>query len=207
MGRPDYTRASGAARGATVSDRMKVLVVALSLALLAACSKPAAPSPPSEPAKAAAPAPPSADEAKTLIATSAEFSEYEFTNAAATLPQQQSAMNEPARQLAADLRKAGWIRFDGSGTVVLADKAKNDPRILVRQNGFIDFVPLAKKELTSVTAVRGADVDFDWKWVPNELGSAIRSGAVHDRYAAPQHATATLIRDGTAWSILRIRPR
>ena len=186
---------------------MKV-ALAVSLALLASCSKPAVPPPPpAAPAKAAAPAPPSADEAKTLIASSAEFSEYEFTNAATTLPLQKSGMNAPAQQLASELRKAGWIRFDGSGAVVLADKAQHDPRILVRPNGFVDFVPLAKKELTAVTAVRGTDVDFDWRWIPNDLGAAITSGAVHDRYAAPQHATATLIHDGTSWSVLRIQAR
>lgn len=189
---------------------MKLPLAALALVLLAACShEPSAPPPASSnaEAKAAAPAPPSAEEAKALIANSAEFSEYEFTNAATTLPLQKSAMNAPGQQLAAELKAAGWIRIEGSGAVVLTDKAKKDPRILVRPNGFVDLVPLAKKELTNVTAVRGADVDFDWKWIPNDLGAAIRSGAVHDRYAAPQHATATLIHDGAAWSVLRIVPR
>ena len=68
-------------------------------------------------------------------------------------------------------------------------------------------MPLARKELTTVTAVRGTDVDFDWRWLPNDLGAAIRTGAVHDRYAAPQRATATLIYDGSSWSVLRIRAR
>lgn len=77
----------------------------------------------------------------------------------------------------------------------------------MRPNGFVDLVPLAKKELTNVTAVRGTNVDFDWKWIPNDLGAAIRSGAVHDRYAAPQHATATLLHDGTSWTVLRITAR
>lgn len=186
---------------------MKVSVLAIALATFASCSKPATPARrPAAPVKAA-PALPSAEEAKTLIANSAEFSEYEFTNAAATLPLQKSAMNAPAAQLAADLKSAGWIRFDGAGNVVLTEKAKKDPRILVRPNGFADLVPLARKELTAVTAVSGAEVDFDWRWIPNELGSAIRSGAVHDRYTAPQRATATLLHDGTSWSVLRIRPR
>jgi hypothetical protein len=186
---------------------MKTLVPLLALALLASCSKPAPPAAPAAPAKAAAPVPPTTDEAKTLIANSAEFSEYEFTNAAATLPLQKSAMNAPAQQLAADLKSAGWIRFDGAGNVLLTEKAKKDPRILVRPNGFVDLVPLARKELTNVTAVRGTDVDFDWRWIPNELGAAIQSGAVHDRYAAPQRATATLLHDGTSWSVLRIVAR
>jgi hypothetical protein len=186
---------------------MKVLVPLLALALLASCSKNAPPPPPAASAEAAAPAPPAADAAKTLIASSPEFSEYEFTNAAATLPLQRSAMNAPAQQLAADLKSAGWIRFDDSGAVVLTEKARKDRRILVRPNGFMDLVPLARKELTTVTAVRGTNIDFDWRWIPNDLGAAIKSGAVHDRYAAPQHATATLIHDGTAWAVQRITAR
>src|SRR5688572_14827016 len=67
-----------------------------------------------------APPPPSSADAQKIIAESPVFSEYEFTNAAYTLPMQRSAMNEPARMAANDLRKAGWISFDGSGAVNLA---------------------------------------------------------------------------------------
>lgn len=156
-----------------------------------------------------APAPPTPADAQRIIADSPVFSEYEFTNAAYSLPMQRSAMNEPARTAANDLRKAGWISFDGSGAVILAAKSKQDKRFLVRPNGFLDIVPLARKELGEVTAVRqgaeGIDADFTWKWIPNEVGQAFRSGAVHDRYAAPQKATATLIHDGTSWTVLRIK--
>jgi hypothetical protein len=185
------------------------IIAALVCALLAAaCPHPEAPAP--KPAAAApkpAPAPPTADEAKQLLAGSPEFSEYEFTNAATTLPLQKSAMNEPARKAVADLAAAGWLHLDGSGAVVFSDKAKHDPRVLVRPNGFVDLVPLAKKELTAVTAVRGPAVDFDWRWIPNDLGASLKSGPVHDRYAAAQHATATLVHDGAAWTVLRIEPR
>ena len=150
---------------------------------------------------------PSVEEARTLIASSSDFSEYEFTNASYSLPMQRSMMNEPAQKAADDLRRAGWIGFDGEGNVTLTAKAKGDKRWLVRQNGFVDIVPLAKKELTSFSAVRedpeGAAADFDWKWIPNEIGDAFQK----ERYAAPQKATATLIHDGTSWTILRIRPR
>lgn len=153
---------------------------------------------------------PSVDEARALIAGSSDFSEYEFTNASYSLPMQRSLMNEPARTAAADLRRAGWIGLDGAGNVTLTTRAKSDKRWLVRQNGFVDIVPLAKKELNEVTEVRadpeGAAVDFNWKWIPNEIGLAFRSGALKERYETPQQATATLIHDGTAWTILRIRP-
>jgi hypothetical protein len=59
-----------------------------------------------------------------------------------------------------------------------------------------------------VTAVRQhpdgtVTVDFAWKWIANEVGSAFRTGLVHDRYATPQDGRATLMWDGTAWTILK----
>lgn len=190
---------------------MKNLLFAL--ALLTACSheatQPTATS--TSPAAPAKPAPPSVAEARDVLASAPDVDEYEFTNAAYSLPQDRTAMNEPALAAAKDLAKAGWISFDGSGKVVLSEKAKSDKRWLVRPNGFIDIVPLAKKELGQVTAVRpsadGADADFTWKWIPNELGAAFRSGPVHERFQGDQLATATLIWDGTKWSVLRITKR
>jgi hypothetical protein len=149
---------------------------------------------------------PTAEEAKTLIANSAEFSEYQFTNAAYTLPLQRSAMNAPAREIAAKLRKARWISIDGSGRVVLTQKAEDDKRFLVRANGVVDIVPLARKELQDVVAVRtNAEgqpvVDFRWVWVPNEIGTLF-----DPRYSGEQHATATLYRLGDQWGVFRISP-
>jgi hypothetical protein len=155
--------------------------------------------------------PPTADAARALIAASPEFSEYQFTNAAYTLPMKRSAMNAPALAAAKELAAAKWISFRGD-EVVLQEKATSDRRFLVRPNGTVDIVPLAKKELVAASAVRplpdgNVAVDFDWKWTVNEIGAAFRSGALHDRYAAPQQATATLLSDGTSWSVLKIEPR
>lgn len=146
------------------------------------------------------PPPPALAQAKELIANSPEFSEYQFTKAAYTLPLKRSAMNEPAKKAAAALREAGWIGFRGD-VVVLAPKAKSDKRWLVRANGVVDIVPLARKELLDVTAVRGDKVDFTWHWVPNEIGKVL---ALYDE--SPQHATATLLPVSGSWTVLKIEP-
>ena len=158
-------------------------------------------------AAAAPPPPPSADEARTLVAGSPEFSEYQFTHAAYSLPLQQSAMAAPARDVARDLAKAGWIGVDGAGTVVLTDKAKTDKRFIVRPNGVVDIVPLARKEFLAVESVETAPdgaplVHFRWEWVPNEIGKLFGP-----RYEGEQHATATLMRYGSEWAVLRIVPK
>lgn len=183
------------------------------IALLIACS-PETQQPTSETATTetrAQPSPPSADEARAIIEASAELGDFEFTNASFTLPLQRQAMNDAAAAAAKDLTKAGWIAFDGAGNLILPEKAKTDKRFLIRPNGFLDIVPLAKKELGGVTAVRpdpeGAAADFSWKWIPNDVGRVFRSGPLHDRFAAEHFATATLIHDGSSWTILRIRPR
>lgn len=182
-------------------------LTSLALILLIACGR-------SEEGGAPPPAPPpvalpTVAEAEALVAQSPEFSEYEFTNAAYSLALDESAMNAPAKEAAAELRRAGWIEIE-RGKVSLSPKAKDDKRFLVRPNGFMDIVPLAKKEFGEVTAVRpdpdGAAADFTWRWVPNEVGQSFRSGPVHDRYATPQRATATLLRSGDSWTVLRIRP-
>lgn len=157
-------------------------------------------------------APPSVAEARTLIEGSAEFSEYQFTNAAYTLPLVRSAMNEPALEIANQLKAAKWIAFDGDGKVVLTEKAKDDRRFLVRPNGVVDIVPLAKKEFLGVSTVatnaEGAPVvDFRWKWVPNDIGTIFKTGLLQARYSGEQHARATLLRDGDAWTVLRIEPK
>jgi hypothetical protein len=179
------------------------------LLLLAACSgeKPAQQA--AAPAKPSAPPPPSAQQARELIANAPDFGEYEFTNAGYTLPTSGAAMNEPQRTSAKELAAAGWLTVDGSGDIALSDKSRSDKRFLLRPNGLLDIVPLAKKEMGDVTAVRqNADgtvtVDFSWKWIANEVGAAFRTGLVHDRFAAPQDGRATLIFDGAGWGILKI---
>jgi len=177
------------------------------LLLLAACAKSEAP-----PVKPAAPAAkrmalPTTEQARELVTSSGEFSQYEFTNAAYTLPMKKSLMNEPALTAAKQLESAKWLMFRGD-YVVLTEKALNDKRFLSRPNETVDIVPLARKEVTAVTAVRPLSdgtvaVDFDWKWIPNEVGVAFKKGMLHDRYAAIGHATATLESE----NVTKIEPR
>lgn len=154
--------------------------------------------------------PPSLADAKTLVANSPEFSDFEFTNAALTLATTRGALSSEQLVAAKDLAAAGWLRLR-SDSVELTEKAKRDRRFLPRSNGTVDIVPLASKELVEASAIQsGADgnpqVLFAWRWIPNEIGSSLRSGSLHDRYASPHRATATLMRDGSNWSVLRIRP-
>ena len=140
-----------------------------------------------------------------------EFGEFDFTSAGWTTPVSGSRMSEPVRAEAKQLADAGWIAFDESGDVMLTEKGRNDRRFLMRQNGILDVVPLASKEFGKVEAVRDRDgdvtVDFTWRWVPNEVAQALKTGPTHDRYAAPQKATASLMYDGTKWTILKIEKR
>ena len=156
-------------------------------------------------------APPSTQEAKRIIGSSLEFSDYEFTNAAFTVPMKRSAMNGAAAQSANDLVRAGWIDI-ATDTVTLTAKSHNDKRFLVRPNGYLDIVPIAKKELGDVVAIRpNADgtvsADFNWRWIPNEVGQSFRSGPVRERFDAEQHATAVLAHDTNGWNVARIDRR
>jgi hypothetical protein len=184
----------------------------IALLLLAACSNEPAP-PTTTAAEQSKTPPPTAEQARELIAKSSDFGELEFTNAGVTFPVSGAAMSEPARQAAAQLAAAGWLEFDGSGDIMLTDKSRSDKRFILRENGLLDIVPLAKKEMGTVSAVRmnpdgQAVADFTWRWIANEVGSAFTSGMEHDRFAAPsQNATATFIWDGTSWTLLKIEAR
>ncbi len=187
---------------------MKRLLIAFAFALVACGGGEKTPTATAEKPKPQIPPPPTATAAKDLIANSSDFSEYQFTNAAYTLPMKRSAMNEPARRAARELAAAKWIRFNGDD-VELNPKAAGDKRFLVRPNGYVDIVPIAKKDFGSVTAVRPnpdrtVSADFDWRWIPNEVGQAFRSGLVKERFDATQHATARLMWDGKSWTVLRI---
>jgi hypothetical protein len=189
-----------------------VLVIITSLALLAACSseEPAATNTPDK--KPATSTPPSAQQAHAIIAKSGELAQHEFTNAAVSLPVAGSSMNEVTRAQAKQLADAGWLEFDGAGDIMLTAKSRSDKRFLLRENGLLDVVPLAKKELGDVTAVRQnpdgtVNADFTWRWVPNEVGTAFTSGLVHDRFGATQSATANLMWNGTEWTIITVEPR
>jgi hypothetical protein len=182
-------------------------LVALML-LLVACSG-EAPVTDTGAAKPATPPPPSAAEARQLIASSPDFGEYEFTNAGYTLPTSGAAMNEPQRVAAKELAAAGWLSLASGGDIALAEKSQADKRFLLRPNGLLDIVPLAKKEMGEVNAVRAeADdtvtVDFTWRWIANEVGQSFQTGPVHDRFAAMQAGKATLMWDGSAWTILKL---
>ncbi len=165
----------------------------LALLLFAACSKPA---PPAPPAKPALPAQLSVAAAQSLIENAPELGDYQFTNASFTIAQKKSAMNPLMLEGAKKLAAAKWIRIEGD-RVELTPKAQADKRFLVRSNGFIDLVPLAKKELIAVTAVRQDAADFTWKWVPNELGATLGQPP-----AGEQKATAKLMWDGSSWTVL-----
>ncbi|HYI11865.1 MAG TPA: hypothetical protein VEK57_22605 [Thermoanaerobaculia bacterium] len=188
--------------------------LAIFLLLFAACSSetPASSNEPAQSeAKPAAP-PPSVQQAQELIANAPDLAELEFTNAAVSIPVAGSSMSEVTRGQAKELAAAGWISFDGAGDIMLNDKSRSDKRFLLRPNGILDVVPLAKKELVQVEAVRAdpdgtASADFTFKWIPNEVGASFQSGIVADRYAAMHKATATFIWDGTSWSVLKIEGR
>lgn len=188
---------------------MKRTLTILAL-LLAACAgeNPATSTSGSAPAAPATP-PPSATEAKAIIEKSGAFSELEFTNAAYSLPVAAANLNDVTRDAAKQLAAAGWLDFDGSSDIALNDKSGTDKRFLLRDNGILDIVPLARKEMGEVTAVRpnpdgSVNVDFTWKWIPNEVGQAFKSGMLHDRYAAPQDSSANLMWNGTEWVVISI---
>jgi hypothetical protein len=186
---------------------MKRAFLSLAFVVLAACGG-EAPSTATGAPKAQTPPPPSVAEAQTMIGGSAELGEFEFTNAAFTTPVDLKLASEPVRISAKELADAGWISID-AGQVTLNAKSRDDKRFLMRANGILDVVPLAKKEMGEVTAVHAnadgtATADFAWRWVANEVGSAFKTGALHDRFATPRTSKATLIWDGSTWSVLKI---
>ena len=152
--------------------------------------------------------PPSVDDARKIIQSSMEFGEFQFTDAAYSLPVSQATMNEPQRAAARELAKAGWITLDGPGDVMLNDKSRTDKRFLLRPNGILDIVPLAKKEMIGVQGVRPNDdgtagADFTWRWIANEVGGAF----LRNQYEGTHNATATLFRENGEWKVLTIAAR
>jgi hypothetical protein len=188
---------------------MKRLIA--SLLFVAACSSETPVATTSTEASKPSTPPPTAEQARELVANAPELAEYEFTNAAISIPVAESSMSEPTRKNARELADAGWIEFDG-GEVWLNEKSRGDKRFVMRDNGILDVVPLARKELVAVSGVRtnpdgSPAVDFTWRWKPNEIGSVLKTGPTAERYAAEQQATATLIWDGEKWSVLQITSR
>lgn len=163
---------------------------------------------PSESATAPIPPPPTVDEARTLIAESQAFGDYQFsTGASFSIPMDSTRFNEPARTGARDLEKGGWIRVRG-GRVELTPKAAGDKRFLVRPNDFLDIVPLARKELLEIQQIRatpeGAAVELTWRWIPNEVGESFTEGVVKERFEATHAATASLQDLGSGWEVMLI---
>jgi hypothetical protein len=195
---------------------MKKLLTILPILLLAACGHESGPPQNATAPASSAPPPsvalPTKDEAAAVIRESAEFGDFQFTFSSFSLPVQRSMMNAPALAGAQELKDAGWIAFDGSGNAVLTAKSKDDRRFLVRPNGFIDIVPLAKKEFGEVASVErttdgNAAVEFSWRWIPNEVGSAFKSGLIKERFSTDHKARATLMQDGGKWTVLLIEPK
>lgn len=188
------------------------LALVLIVGVLAGCSSeegPVATTASTTPAATPRLPPPTPEEAGTLIGDSAEFSEFEFTNAAWSLPLQGKMMNAPASEGAKELAREGWIKLDREGNVTLTEKAKKDRRWLVRPNGFVDLVPIARKEVSEVRSViplpdGTLSVDFSWRWIPNEVGSAFKSGMVRKRFDSAQNASAQLTTSEGKWQILSI---
>jgi hypothetical protein len=188
----------------------RILLIAVLVA--AACSKeqPIAPLAPSPTPKSSLPAPPSAATARDAIAHAPELSDFQFTKASWSTVTRGSRMNERTRRQAKELVKTGWLGFDGAGDLMLTNKSRSDKRFLLRANGLLDVVPLAKKELGDVTAVRAnpdgtATADFTFRWIPNEVGASFKTGEVHDRFAGTQSATATLVYNGKEWEVVSIQ--
>jgi hypothetical protein len=192
---------------------MKRTVLALALALLAACTSESPTTTTSGSASQKSTVkPPDAQQARAIIEKSSELAQHEFTNAAVSLPVAGSSMNEPTRNTAKQLAAAGWIAMETTGDLMLTDKSRSDKRFLLRENGLLDIVPLAKKEMGAVTAVRQnpdgtVNADFTWRWLPNDVGAAFTSGPIHDRFAATHNATANLMWNGTEWTIITVDAR
>jgi hypothetical protein len=177
------------------------------LALLVACKGEQPASSSAAPQKTTAP-PPSVAAARDLIAGAAEFGDFEFTNAAFTTPVDLVTASTPAQESVKQLEQAGWLQTE-RGKVELTEKSRADKRFLMRPNGMLDVVPVAKKEMGDVSAVTAngdgtVSAAFTWRWVANDVGSAFTSGPLHERFTTPRTSKATLIWDGSTWSVLKI---
>lgn len=188
-----------------------ILPVLFVLSFVAACSsETSSNAPTAETKQTQVIAPPSPETAGELIAASPEFSEYMFTRTAYSLPMQGSQLKGAAREAAEDLEKGGWILIDPSGNLVIAGKSADDKRFIVRENGSLDIVPLAKKEFVSIDGFGNDDegdvtIEFTWRWLPNEVAGAFERGKIATRFVGDQKARATVYpaRDGS-WKIMRI---
>ncbi|MBW3563589.1 MAG: hypothetical protein KY459_02580 [Acidobacteria bacterium] len=150
---------------------------------------------------------PSEEELATLIASSPEFGQYQFSNAAFTIPMKTEYLGDSVRAIAQDLARTGWIGFDSQGNVVITQRALRDGRFIVRPNDNLDIVPLARKQFGEVLAVGenasgDPTVDFSWRWIPNEIGAVFQSGPLYDRFNTTNYARATLLETSSGWEVL-----
>lgn len=154
--------------------------------------------------------PPTPQQAREIIEPSPEYSDFQFTWTAYSIPLRKSMMNDATKQTAKELESAGWIEFQRDD-LIPSIKASKDKRFIVRPNGFMDIVPLAKKEFGEVTSVNplpdgNVAAEFNWKWIRNEVGQSFKTGPVRDRFAAPHVGRATLMPNQGKWEVLIIEP-
>lgn len=155
-------------------------------------------------------APPTEEEAAQIIQKAPEYSDFRFTSVTLSLPMSEDRMHEQMKAYARDLERAGWLRVDRTGTVVLADKARQDNRWVERSGGYTDIAPLARKEFVEVRSIEQVDpdtvkVDFTYRWNSNSTGAALQSGLLHKTLNSPQYATATLEHGSDGWQLYIIR--
>jgi hypothetical protein len=191
---------------------MRIPILAcLSLLLLApACGKhePAAMATETRAAVPALP-PPAAAQAVLVIRDSPEFGDFHFTDASLSIPVEGANQHGEQSQYAKALIQGGWLA--NKPNVELTDRANQDRRFLLRPNGVLDVVPLAKKELIDVVFVLDnhdgtVNAAFNWHWIPNDIGQALPPRTtLGKRYAEPSYrAIATLQDDGKVWSVKKI---
>ena len=187
----------------------KVLATVLVSVLLGCGPSETSTGPVASPAPSALAAPKN-EEIVQIVGESPEWSDYESPSSAWSFAIDVKAINPLVRANADDLAKAGWIVI-GKERVTLSDKARTDPRFLTRPNGFIDVVPIAKKEIASVDLnTKSGEVvicDLTWTWRANEVGSAFVSDPLHAKLTSPQYATVELRPYKGRWGVWEIRPR
>lgn len=191
--------------------RLSTLVAFCCAILLSGCGGETAENPTDAENQAAtqSAAPPTKEEAAQIIQKAPEYSDFRFTSVTLSLPMKEERMHEQMKKYAEDLERAGWIRVDSTGTVVLSDKARQDNKWVERSNGFTDIAPLARKEFVEVRSIEQENdrvkVDFTYRWNANAAGAALQSGLLHETINSPQYATATLENYGDGWQLYIIR--
>ncbi|MGA7614710.1 MAG: hypothetical protein WBX15_05950 [Thermoanaerobaculia bacterium] len=147
-----------------------------------------------------------------MILAAPEWSDYDFSEAAWTLPMDRPIENPITLQMAKDLQAAGWIVLESTQRIALTTRALNDRHFIARPSGVVEMVPMAVKEFDGVETVRPAEdgnvaVDFKWHWNPNAVGASFKSGFLHDRYTTPREGTAILQPSNGKWKVWLIQDK